>query len=89
MEDKDNLKLHDYLWFLQNMDKFDDFPLHKKMKNQKKYQAYLKSLIKYLESFCKRSKPLFEIDELFQDIKEKFEVKYLEGKIPGWEEIGA
>ena len=36
MEDKENLKLHDYLWFLQNMDKFDDFSLQKKMKHQKK-----------------------------------------------------
>ena len=48
MEDKDNLKLHDYLWFLQNMDKFDDFPIQKKMRHQKKYQTYLQSVSAYL-----------------------------------------
>ncbi len=59
MEDKDNIKLNDYLWFLQNMDKFDDFPLHKKMKHQKKYQSYLNTINNYFQSFIKRSRPLF------------------------------
>ena len=58
MEDKD-IKIHDYLWFLQNMDKFDDFTIHKKMKHQKKYQTYLKNLSTYLSSFIQRSRPLF------------------------------
>lgn len=58
-EEKDGLKLHDYLWFLQNMDKFDDFPLNRKMKNHNKYLNYLKLITSYLESFIKRSRPLF------------------------------
>lgn len=54
------MKLHDYLWFLQNMDKFDDFALGKKMKHQHKYMNYLNSLISYLSSFIQRSRPLFK-----------------------------
>ena len=59
LEEKDNMKLHDYLWFLQNFDKFDDFPLGKKMKHHYKYINYLKMLNNYLGQFIKRSKPLF------------------------------
>ena len=59
----DGLKLHDYLWFLQNMDKFEDFSLNKKMKHHFKYLNYLRLLRTYLESYIKRSRPLFHIEE--------------------------
>lgn len=86
MENKDNLKLHDYLWFLQNMDKFDDFTLQKKMKHQRKYQNYLKNINSYLESYIRRSRPLSSTDSLLTTINDSFEIKYAEGKIPGWDE---
>lgn len=45
MEDsKETTRLHDYLWFLQNMDKFDDFPINKKFKHHPKYVNYLNRL---------------------------------------------
>lgn len=60
MEDqKQTQRLHDYLWFLQNMDKFDDFPINKKFKHQAKYTTYLNNLYNYLIDFLKRSRPLF------------------------------
>jgi splicing factor 3A subunit 3 len=59
MEDsKETTRLHDYLWFLQNMDKFDDFPLNKKIKHHAKYVSYLNALYEYLASFYQRSRPL-------------------------------
>ena len=59
MEDSKELtKLHDYLWFLQNMDKFDDFPINKKIKNSAKYTTYLTHIYQYLANFHQRSRPL-------------------------------
>ena len=80
------MKLHDYLWFLQNFDKFDDFSLGKKMKHHYKYINYLKMLNKYLEEFIKRSKPLFHFDKYMENVETQFESKFSEGRLPGWEE---
>jgi splicing factor 3A subunit 3 len=77
--------LHDYLWFLQNMDKFDDFPLSRKFKHQAKYTAYLNNLFNYLSSFIKRSRPLFDLEGLLTSFDPIFEERYKEGKIPGWD----
>jgi len=62
-ESKETTRLHDYLWFLQNMDKFDDFPLNRKFRNQVKYTTYLNNLYNYLSSFMKRSRPLYNYAE--------------------------
>jgi hypothetical protein len=62
-ESKETTRLHDYLWFLQNMDKFDDFALNRKFRNQVKYTAYLNNLYNYLSSFMKRSRPLYNYEE--------------------------
>ena len=83
-ESKNTTCLHDYLWFLQNMDKFDDFSVNRKFKYQAKYVAYLKNLEEYLEGFMKRSRPLFNIEE-FMNMKESFEGKYAQGKLIGWD----
>lgn len=79
-------KLHDYLWFLQNMDKFDEYSLKKKIKHQPKYLAYLLSLYNYLASFLKRSRPLFDCDEFLLGLAPLFQEKYSQGKVLGWEE---
>ncbi len=64
MEDnKESTRFHDYLWFLQNLDKFDDFPINKKFKHQHKYLTYLNALKDYLYSFLSRSKPLMNMVE--------------------------
>lgn len=79
-----NSKFHDYLWFLQNMDKFDDFPLNRKFKHQHKYITYLQKIQKYLTSFIVRSKPLFDLKEFAQKVDKKFEEDYENGHLPGW-----
>lgn len=61
MDDSKSQRLHDYLWFLQNMDKFDDFPINKKFKHQAKYTAYLNSVYQYLTDYIRRSRPLFDL----------------------------
>lgn len=77
MEDsKETTRLHDYLWFLQNMDKFDDFPLSRKFKHQAKYTAYLNNLFNYLSSFIKRSRPLFDLEGLLASFDPIFEERY-------------
>lgn len=61
MDDSKSQRLHDYLWFLQNMDKFDDFPINKKFKHQAKYTNYLNLLYQYLTDYIKRSRVLFDL----------------------------
>ena len=86
LEEKESLKMHDYLWFLQNMDKFDDFPLSKKMKHHHKYLTYLKNLNAYLCSFIKKSRPLFDYEGFMEQVSKSFEEKFSQGRLPGWEE---
>jgi splicing factor 3A subunit 3 len=86
MEDNKGLtKLHDYLWFLQNMDRFDDFPVNKKIKHSAKYTAYLTHLYQYLADFYQRSRPLQNFSEVEEAIRRTFEEKYPQGKIIGWD----
>jgi splicing factor 3A subunit 3 len=84
-EGQEGLKLHDYLWYLQNFDKFDDFALNKKMKHQSKYLAYLKELSAYLEGFVRRAQPLFGLEDFCTNVRQEFESKYSEGRVHGWE----
>ena len=81
---KEATKLHDYLWFLQNLDRFDDFPINRKFKNQHKYVTYLEALDGYLISFLKRSRPLEDIEALQKNVEKTFQNKFSEGRIPGW-----
>jgi hypothetical protein len=69
---KETTKLHDYLWFLQNLDKFDDFVVNKKFKNQHKYVTYLDSLKDYLTSFLKRSRPLYDVQDFDSNVVKTF-----------------
>lgn len=85
-EGKETTRLHDYLWFLQNMDKFDEFPINKKYKHQSKYITYLEHLYEYLSGFIHRAKPLFDAEPFWKNIKVSFEEKYKEGKVVGWDQ---
>ena len=67
-ESGETTRLHDYLWFLQNMDKFDEFPINKKYKHQPKYTAYLDRLYTYLWDFIERSRPLSDHSSLQHSI---------------------
>jgi hypothetical protein len=74
MEDaKETTHLHDYLWFLQNMDKFDDFSINKKFKQQAKYVTYLNSLYNYLSDFLQRARPLFDFKGFESTFEKSFE----------------
>ena len=84
-ENKDTTHLHDYLWFLQNMDKFDDFAINRKIKFQSKYAAYLNMLYEHLSSFFKRSRPLDNFGLFEHTIMVNFEDKYAKNKVIGWD----
>jgi splicing factor 3A subunit 3 len=84
-EGRENLKLHDYLWYLQNFDKFDDFTLNKKMKHHAKYLIYLRELSEYLDGFMRRARPLFGLEDYGASVRREFEAKYAESRVHGWE----
>ena len=84
-DSKETTKLHDYLWFLQNMDKFDDFPINKKIKHHGRYTTYLNLLFSHLSDFYARSRPLDNIAELEKKIGKVFDEKYRDNKIMGWD----
>ncbi len=66
------------------MDKFDDFPINKKFKNQHKYISYLDILDSYLTSYLKRSRPLYNVEEFEKNVEKTFKVKFEDGRLPGW-----
>ena len=74
------------MWFLQNMDKFDDFPINKKIKHQSKYSNYLNVLYAYLADFYKKSRPLENFDKIEEGFEATFVEKYKEGRIIGWDQ---
>lgn len=84
-ESKETARLHDYLWFLQNMDKFDDFAINRKFKQLAKYSAYLNNLYEYLADFQQRSRPLFDFQGFSATFQSTFEEKYSQGKLIGWD----
>jgi hypothetical protein len=55
---KQEQKFGDYLWFLQNFDRFEAVPLPVKMRNLPKLRSYLQKLIEYLHGFLVKIRPL-------------------------------
>ena len=78
--------MHDYLWFLQNMDKFDDFLINKKIKHFGKYTEYLSVLYDYLNGFYQRYRPLDDISKMEEVFGRDFQTKYKEGRLIGWDQ---
>ncbi|KAL6706204.1 Pre-mRNA-splicing factor sap61 [Coniothyrium glycines] len=88
-----NLPVHQHarrLTYLQYLDLFDAFspPQSSIRRDQKKSEAYfqyLKALQDYLESFMHRTKPLENLDKLFDNFDKEFEELWAKDEIPGWE----
>ena len=76
--------------YLQYLDVFDKFTLpqctisrHDKMSEE--YFSYVNSLAEYLEGFMRRTKPLEDLDRLFQTFGQEFEHLWEQNKVTGWE----
>ncbi len=78
------------LTYLQYLDLFDVFtpPQCNIRRDQKKSEAYfhyLKALQDYLESFMQRTKPLENLDKLFNNFDKEFAELWEKDEISGWE----
>ncbi|KAF2025516.1 hypothetical protein EK21DRAFT_76221 [Setomelanomma holmii] len=90
-----NLPVHQHarrLTYLQYLDLFDAFspPQNNIRRDQKKSEAYfqyLKALQDYLESFMRRTKPLENLEKLFDNFDKEFEELWAKDEVPGWEKV--
>ncbi|KAJ3001523.1 hypothetical protein HKX48_002829, partial [Thoreauomyces humboldtii] len=78
---KDVAKVN-YLNYLDQFDKFDMVPLETKRMPQ--YTSYLADLQLYLEGFCHRVQPLFNLEEVQRDVVQGFNADWDIGKVRGW-----
>ncbi|KAL2269669.1 hypothetical protein VTJ83DRAFT_1853 [Remersonia thermophila] len=82
------------LGYMQYIDIFDKFqPGQGGVKRADKltdpYFKYLGELMGYLESFMRRTRPLENLDTLFDGWKSEFDAAWEKGEVPGWEEGAA
>lgn len=88
-----NLAIHKHgrrLTYLQYLDLFDIFdPSQSNITRDQKlnddYFSYLKALCEYLESFMRRTKPLENLDKLFDTFDAEFDELWAKEEVPGWE----
>ncbi|CBY01635.1 hypothetical protein LEMA_P004220.1 [Plenodomus lingam JN3] len=88
-----NLPVHQHsrrLTYLQYLDVFDAFSppkcnIRRDQKKSEAYFQYLKALQDYLESFMRRTKPLENLDKLFDSFDKEFEELWEKEQVPGWE----
>jgi splicing factor 3A subunit 3 len=74
--------------YLKYLDSFDDFSTIKtKDKLSDAYLQYVRNLTTYLEGFLKKTRPLENLDRLFAQFEDEFEMAWNEGQVPGWEEV--
>lgn len=71
----------DYVTYLQLFDKLFEHP--KELKNSE-YKKYLTGLLDYLYDYLGRVKPLTDMSELAQGIREEFDDRWAKGQFPGW-----
>lgn len=71
----------DYVTYLTVFDRLFEIP--KERKNAS-YKSYLDTLIDYLEGYQLRVRPLWDIDEEWEKVREEFEKNWAEGSFPGW-----
>ncbi|TPX56726.1 hypothetical protein PhCBS80983_g04335 [Powellomyces hirtus] len=71
-----------YLKYLDIFDKFDTVPMD--TKRTAPYQAYLEDLQKYLEGFCSRTQPLFDLTKVRKDVVQGFNADWEIGSVRGW-----
>lgn len=77
------------LSYLQYLDAFDIFtPPQMSIKRHDKttdqYFNYVGELVKYLENFMRRTRPLEDLDKLFRSFDEDFTNAWENNEIPGW-----
>ncbi|KAI9731934.1 MAG: hypothetical protein M1834_004385 [Cirrosporium novae-zelandiae] len=75
--------------YLHYLDAFDHFgppqmAMKKSDKMSDRYFKYLGNLVKYLEGFMRRTKPLEDLDKLFSSFDEEFEKDWAADKVSGW-----
>ncbi|KAF2851974.1 hypothetical protein T440DRAFT_516939 [Plenodomus tracheiphilus IPT5] len=88
-----NLPVHQHarrLTYLQYLDLFDAFSppqcnIRRDQKKSEAYFQYLKALQDYLEGFMRRTKPLENLDKLFDNFDKEFEELWEKDEVPGWE----
>jgi splicing factor 3A subunit 3 len=88
-EDYLNLPGVKRLTYLQYLDQFDSFnhaqySVKQSSKLSDQYFNYVRSLATYLESFCRRTKPLEDLDAKFASLDAEFEKAWDSKSIPGW-----
>jgi splicing factor 3A subunit 3 len=88
-EDYLNLPGVKRLNYLQYLDTFDAFepprmPIKRQNKVTDRYLKYVGDLAGYLESFVRRTKPLGDLDKLFNGFDRDFETAWKASSVPGW-----
>lgn len=71
----------DYLTFLSTFDQLFDVPKDRK---NAAYKEYLLSLLEYLEDYTHRVKPLLDLNDEMETVKQDFDLQWIEGSFPGW-----
>jgi len=88
-EDYLNLPGVKRLTYLQYLDYFDIFtppqcPIKRADKTTDQYFKYVGDLADYLEGFLRRTRPLEDLDKLFESFDDEFEKAWNANKVPGW-----
>lgn len=71
-----------YLIFLDRFDRFKYIPSSSK---SEAFESYLVKLVTYLRSWIRRAQPLFNLEELEDQITSQFNIDWAEGKCIGFE----
>jgi len=71
----------DYITYLTNFDQLFDLPREKKTPE---YVRYLQAMLDYLQDYCYRVKPLLDLSEEMESVRQDFEKQFENGTFPGW-----
>ncbi|KAA1065032.1 hypothetical protein PGT21_022131 [Puccinia graminis f. sp. tritici] len=71
-----------YISYIDTFDQFNNIP--RTTKSRPEYITYLKDLRDYLESFHRRTHPLYDLDADLNNLYEEFEEKWASGELSGW-----
>ncbi|KAF2138375.1 uncharacterized protein K452DRAFT_277504 [Aplosporella prunicola CBS 121167] len=77
--------------YLSYLDVFDVFvppkcPIKRSDKMTEAYFSYLNNLVEYLESFMRRTRPLTDLEKLFEQFGKEYDEAWKSNKVEGWEE---
>lgn len=71
----------DYITYLSIFDHLFDIPKDRK---NSEYRKYIDALLEYLHSYYLRIKPLHNIDNEMNTVRNEFMIQWEEGTFPGW-----